>query len=35
MGNAEPLYFLTLVTVLVVLLALAIAQSIKKRRSRD
>jgi hypothetical protein len=35
MGNAEPLYFLTLITVLVVLLLVALVQGVKKRRSRD
>jgi hypothetical protein len=31
----EPLYFLTVITVLVVLLSVAITQTVKKRRSQD
>lgn len=35
MGNAEPLYFLTLITVLVCLLAIAAYQAVKRRQTRD
>ncbi len=33
MGNAEPLYFLTMITVLVVVLGMAIWQTVQKRRA--
>jgi hypothetical protein len=35
MDNAEPLYFLTLITVLVVLLVIATVQTAKKRRAQS
>lgn len=35
MDIAAPLYFLTVITVLVVVTAAAIVQTVRKRRSRD
>lgn len=35
MDKVEPLYFLTLITLLVILLTFATVQAVRKRRSRE